>query len=100
MKKNEPNERTGLVRIRVLAPFAGQPRWDERFTIEGEIGLQRLLSTIENPLGKALKEELLDKEQSPYLLFINGMKVRSNEFRNVILRGGDEVIIFAVLIGG
>ena len=88
------------MRIRVLAPIAGQPRWDECFPIEGKTGLLRLFSTIDPPLGKALKEELLDKGQSPYLMFVNGMKVRSNEFKNVTLRGGDELIIFALLIGG
>ena len=100
MKKKEQNERNDQVHIRVLVPFAGQSRWDERFPIEGETDLQRLLSSIENPMGKALKEELLDKGQSPYLLFVNGIKIRSNEFKNVMLRGGDELIIFALLIGG
>jgi hypothetical protein len=100
MKRSEWNKRTDQVRIRVLVPMASQPRWDEYFPIEGEIDLQRLLSTIENPLGKALKEELLDKWQPPYLLLVNGMKVRSNDFKNITLRGGDELIIFALLIGG
>lgn len=100
MKRNERNEGTDQVRIRVLAPIAGQTRWDECFPIEGETGLLRLFSTIESPLGKALKEELLDKGQPTYLLFVNGMKVRSNEFKNLTLRNGDELIIFALLIGG
>ena len=100
MKRNERNDRTDQVRIRVLAPIAGQPRWDECLQIEEETGLLHLFATIEGPLGKALKEELLDKGDPPYLLFVNGMKVRSNEFKNVTLRGGDELIIFALLIGG
>jgi hypothetical protein len=100
MKRSERNKRTDLVRIRVLVPMAGQPRWDEYFPIEGETSLLRLFSTIENPLGKALKEELLDKGQPPYLLLVNGIKVRSNDFINITLRGGDELIIFALLIGG
>jgi hypothetical protein len=88
------------VRIKVLAPFAGYPRWDETLPIEGEIDLKNLFLKIGNELGKALITEVLDKAQPPYMLFVNGTKVRSGEFENITLRGGDEVVVFALLIGG
>ena len=95
-----PLTMNGQITIRFLSTFLGKENWKLDVPVSVGEDLLTVFKRLDKRLYLELKEKILTPSSPRFAIAINGTRIGKEDLDEITLKGNEEIIVFALLVGG